>query len=118
MGNAGDTIRNRDAAQARATVKRLTADSFDAVADRDLGQVVAVVEAIGVDIGDAVGDCDTHQGLRPSERMIPHAGDRQEIDRAGDGHRTTWAGITRDGDRAVNVRVGKILGLHFSNHQP
>ena len=46
---------------------------------------------------------------RPIE--CPDAGDRQAIDRVGDGHRTARTGVFRDGDRAVIGRVVE-LGLH------
>ena len=76
------------------------------------------------DAGDAGEDRDAGQAVAPMERTIPIApvvvasdcGDRQAIYRAGDGHRTAWTGVFRDGDRAIDGYVIE-LGLHHSGQQ-
>ena len=90
-------------------------DAGDAVANRGVAQVAAGFECIVPDGGDAVGNRHAGQSSALQERDPPDGGNWQvtppDIDRAGDGHRTAGADVSRDGDRAVVGSVSE-LGLH------
>ena len=65
-------------------------------------------ESLISDAGDAVRDRDVGQGGSGAKRTRRDSGDRQAVDRAGDGHRPAWSGVSRDGDRAVSDRVNEL----------
>jgi len=62
-------------------------------------------------VGDADRDRNVGQAPAVKERSVPNAGDRQAIDRAGNGHHATGTGVFRHGDGAAIIRV-IVLRLH------
>ncbi len=121
--DAGDAVGNRDAGQAGAGKERTVLDVGDAIGDRVASsfapwtldeQRLALVEQdpilAAIDGVERIHR-DRAQAGAVIERKVPDAGDRQAIDRAGNDHRPAWAGVSRDGDRAVIGRVIE-LGLH------
>ena len=64
----------------------------------------------------AVGNRDVGQAGAAIERIVPDAGDREAIDRAGDGHRTAGTVVSGDGDGAVICQVIE-LGSHFGGQR-
>src|SRR5437588_854270 len=66
-------------------------------------------------IGEAFTNDEVGEALAARERSNPDAGYRQAVYGARDDHVPTGASITGDRDRAVGIRVAKILGLQFAD---
>ena len=69
-------------------------------------KIGTATEHIYPDVCDAVWNCDAIQAHAIKERAISDAGDRQAIDRTGDGYITTGTSVSGYIDRAVIGRAG------------
>ena len=72
--NACNTIRNGDAGQAAATIKRIITEAVDAGRNGDAGQTAATLKRIAPDAGDAAGNGDTSQATATIKHRVPDAG--------------------------------------------
>lgn len=114
MPNANDTVGNRNVGQTAAS-KCFVPNAGNAIGDRDADQVVAIRECIVPNTNDVGANSDTGQGGVINKRVISDAGNRQvdaaDKDPIGDGHRTTRASVSRDGDIGSIRRVSEIAIL-------
>ena len=108
--DASNAIGDGDVGKAVAACKRAGPNGGHTVGYRHAGQEFALPERLVLDVGDAVGDRDAGEPL-PNERIRPDAGDRQPVDGAGDDNDVAGPLVSRDRNRSVVIRIGKILSF-------